>query len=103
MVFKITGDSQLVNAETPQLIDLINSIRVKDIIMKKTINFLSSLEFTVYNLIALFILVVVGTLAQVELGIYYATKTYFSSLFVYLPTSWGNIPVFPGGFLIGVF
>ena len=53
--------------------------------MKKTINFLSSLEFTVYNLTALFILVVVGTLAQVELGIYYATKRTFQvCLFIFL-------------------
>ena len=43
---------------------------------------LSSVQLGIYCLIALFILTVAGTLAQVNVGIYVATKTYFSAFFV---------------------
>ena len=58
---------------------------------------------------ALIFLVFAGTWAQIDRGIWSTLKTYFRSVFVFipfqifLPRSWdvpGGIP-FPGGFLIG--
>ena len=49
------------------------------------------------------LLVFVGTIAQVEQGLYQAQDRYFRSFFVYWSprgADWG-IPVFPGGYLLG--
>ncbi len=63
---------------------------------------LSSLKLTVALLTALLILVFVCTLDQVNMGIFYAKKKYFETLFVnWHPTPKIRIPVFPGGVLIG--
>ena len=48
------------------------------------------------------VLVFLGTLAQVDLGLYKAQNEFFRSFFIY----WGpggswRIPVFPGGYLVG--
>jgi hypothetical protein len=67
------------------------------------IHFLSSLRLTVVCLALGLVLVFVGTLAQVDLGLYKAQNEFFRSFFIY----WGpkgagwKIPVFPGGYLIG--
>ncbi len=64
----------------------------------------SSLKLTVVCLLITCVLVFFGTLAQVKLGIYEAQQRYFSTWFVW----WGpedvtwQIPVLPGGFLVGV-
>ena len=66
-------------------------------------NFFASLRLTVVTLAMALVLVFVGTLAQVNLGLYLAQERYFSSLFV----MWGpqgadwKIPVWPGGYLLG--
>src|ERR1051325_7260804 len=66
-------------------------------------NFFASLRLTVVTLAMALVLVFVGTLAQVNLGLYLAQENYFSSLFV----MWGpqsadwKIPVWPGGYLLG--
>jgi hypothetical protein len=66
----------------------------------------SSLKLTIVCLILSMILVFLGTLAQVELGIYEAQQRYFSTWFVW----WGpdaaeggnwKIPILPGGYLVG--
>ena len=67
------------------------------------IDFFSSLRLTVFCLAVGLILVFVGTLAQVELGLYKAQNEFFRSFFIY----WGpkgahwKMPVFPGGYLVG--
>lgn len=49
------------------------------------------------------ILVFVGTLAQVELGIYAAQARYFRSLCVFwqIPGTQVHVPILPGGYLVG--
>jgi hypothetical protein len=65
--------------------------------------FFTSLRLTVVCLGLATLLVFVGTIAQVEQGLYQAQDRYFRSFFVYWSPSgadWG-IPVFPGGYLLG--
>ncbi len=71
---------------------------------RRIISILTSLRLTVACLIAALILVFVGTLAQVDLGLYAAQAKFFRSFFVYWTPGGGrwNIPVFPGGWLIGL-
>lgn len=65
--------------------------------------YFASLNITIAALTAFFVLVFVGTLDQVNLGIFYAQKKYFQSFFVYWQvTPSMRVPVFPGGFLIGI-
>jgi len=65
--------------------------------------FLASLRLTVVCLAFAMVLVFVGTLAQVELGIYAAQAKYFRSLFVFwqIPGTQVHVPVLPGGYLVG--
>jgi len=68
------------------------------------INFFTSLRLTVVCLALALVLVFVGTLAQVEIGLYAAQSEYFRSFFVYWTptgTHW-KIPFLPGGWLIGL-
>lgn len=71
---------------------------------------LASLRLTVILFVLAMFLILAGTLAQVNLGIYTVTKLYFHSLFVWIPLEIfvpekifnlrGQLP-FPGGFTIG--
>ena len=72
--------------------------------MRRIISVLTSLRLTVVCLVAALILVFVGTLAQVDLGLYAAQAKFFRSFFVYWTPGGGHwaIPVFPGGWLIGL-
>lgn len=69
----------------------------------RILDFFSSLRLTVVFLSLAVLLVFIGTLAQVNEGLYAAQNRYFRSLFIW----WGpqgaawRIPVFPGGYLIG--
>jgi len=69
----------------------------------KTIDFFTSLRLTVVTLCLFIVLVFIGTLAQVEVGIWDAQARYFRSFFIYWTSASGNIkiPVFPGGYLLG--
>jgi hypothetical protein len=69
----------------------------------RVFKFFSSLRLTVVLLGLALILVFIGTLAQVELGLYTAQSEYFRSLFVFWQPKGANwkIPVFPGGWLLG--
>lgn len=71
--------------------------------MKKFIKFLTSLRLTVVLLTLAMVLVFIGTLAQVEQGLYNAQNRFFRSVFVYWSPAGGdlNLPVFPGGYLLG--
>lgn len=70
-------------------------------ILAAIIAFFSSLRLTVFCLSCLLVLVFLGTLDQVHLGIYYAQKKYFDSLFIFWqPFEFLKIPVFPGGGLL---
>src|SRR5271170_545750 len=72
--------------------------------VRRIINIFTSLRLTVVCLIAALILVFVGTLAQVHLGLYAAQSQFFRSFFVYWTPEGSHlkIPVFPGGWLIGL-
>jgi hypothetical protein len=71
----------------------------------RLIKFFISLRLTVVCLTVAMLLVFIGTLAQVDLGLYKAQNEFFRSFFVF----WGpkgagwKIPVFPGGYLVGGF
>ena len=71
--------------------------------LKKLFDFLSSLRLTVACLSCAIVLVFVGTLAQVEQGLFLAQERYFASLFVWWSPGEGafKLPVFPAGYLLG--
>lgn len=64
---------------------------------------ISSLRLTVVFLCLALLLVFIGTLAQVEEGLYNAQHRYFRSFFIWWGPEGANwkLPVFPGGYLIG--
>ena len=71
--------------------------------LKRFLNFFTSLRLTVVCLCVALLLVFIGTLAQVDEGLYQAQNRYFRSLLIYWSprgADW-KIPVFPGGYLIG--
>ena len=71
--------------------------------LKRLLHFFSSLRLTVVCLSFALVLVFVGTLAQVDEGLYNAQNRFFRSLLIWWTpngASW-SIPVFPGGYLIG--
>jgi len=73
--------------------------------LKQITKFFTSLKLTVTCLTFFLIIVFVGTMAQVDQGLYQVQELYFKSLLIY----WGpenadwKIPVLPGGYLVGVF
>jgi ResB-like family len=64
---------------------------------------LTSLKLTVFCLGCAMILVVLGTLDQVNIGVYEAENRYFKSFFLYFtpPGTTLKIPWFPSGYLVG--
>jgi len=72
--------------------------------INRFIKFFTSLRLTVACLVLALVLVFVGTLAQVEIGLYQAQSLYFRSFFVYWTPGGTHlkIPVLPGGWLIGL-
>ena len=70
---------------------------------KQILNFFCGLRLTIICLAFGIVLVFVGTLAQVDMGIYAAQTKFFQSFIVYwdLPNSQIRIPVLPGGYLLG--
>ena len=72
-------------------------------LLNRILNFFTSLRLTVVCLCVALLLVFIGTLAQVDEGLYNAQNRYFRSLLIcWTPkgADW-RIPVFPGGYLIG--
>ena len=70
--------------------------------MKRIMRQLGSIKLTVTLLVLLFFLILFATFAQVDLGIFEANKKYFTSWFVWFPTQSFSIPIFLGGFSIGL-
>jgi hypothetical protein len=71
--------------------------------LARLLDFISSLRLTVVFLCLAALLVLVGTFAQVNEGLYAAQNRYYRSFFVLWGAegaSW-RIPVFPGGYTIG--
>jgi hypothetical protein len=68
------------------------------------VNIFSSLRLTIVCLSLAAVLVFAGTLAQVRLGLYVVQSEFFRSFFIYWTPGGSHlkIPVFPGGWLIGV-
>ena len=61
------------------------------------------LKTTLFCLICFLIIIFWGTLSQVHLGIYLTQKKFFQSFFIFWEIIPGfNIPIFPGGTLIGI-
>lgn len=74
-----------------------------DSLFDKLIAFFISLRLTVCCLVLGAVLVFAGTIAQVDLGLLKAQNEFFRSFFIFWGpkgASW-QIPVFPGGYLIG--
>lgn len=71
--------------------------------IKTVWNILASLKLTIFNLVALMALVVMCTVAQVNLGTYGAVRLYMRSYWVWwhLPGTDSSLPVFPGGVIVG--
>jgi len=71
--------------------------------LDRIIKLITSLKLTVVCLGLGLVLVFVGTLAQVDQGLYQAQTRFFKSFFIYwtLPGAAWKIPVFPGGYLVG--
>ena len=63
----------------------------------------TSLKLTVFCLVCAMVLVFVGTLDQVNIGVYEAENRYFKSFFLYFtaPGTTLRLPWFPGGYLVG--
>ncbi|MGC8744279.1 MAG: cytochrome c biogenesis protein ResB [Verrucomicrobiia bacterium] len=73
-------------------------------LLDKLINFLTSIRLTVVCLALAMVLVFIGTLAQVEKGIFIVQKEFFQSFIIVSDLRVFNyrIPIiFPGGYLIG--
>jgi hypothetical protein len=69
----------------------------------RALDFISSLRLTVVFLCLAALLVLIGTFAQVNEGLYDAQNRYFRSFFVWWGPKGGSwrVPLFPGGYLIG--
>ncbi|HUW63083.1 MAG TPA: cytochrome c biogenesis protein ResB [Candidatus Bathyarchaeia archaeon] len=68
--------------------------------MKKAVRFLSSYELSCVLFLLLFVLTLLGTLYQVEHGLYQAQQKYFASFFL-IHWLFGVLPIpLPGGYLV---
>ena len=70
--------------------------------MKNFYRIFGSIKFTVFLLFLLFFLILFATFAQVDLGIFEANKKYFTSWIVWFYTPFFPIPIYLGGFTIGL-
>lgn len=71
--------------------------------VSRVVSFLTSLKLTVVCLACSMVLVFIGTIAQVDEGLYAAQERYFKSFLIYLTSDDGasRFPIFPGGYLVG--
>lgn len=72
-------------------------------ILNQALNFFTSLRLTVVCLALALGLVFLGTLAQVQMGLYAVQEGYFHSLLVWWTPKGASfkIPIWPGGYLLG--
>jgi hypothetical protein len=75
----------------------------KPSIGRRLFDFFSSMRLAVAFLLLAVLLVFIGTIAQVDEGLYSAQNRYFRSLWIFWHPKGADwkIPVFPGGYLIG--
>ncbi|MFT5206857.1 MAG: hypothetical protein ACI9CF_000598 [Candidatus Omnitrophota bacterium] len=66
------------------------------------LRFFTSLRVVIICLMIYMLLIFVGTMDQVNLGIYAVQKKYFLTFFVFHPIGSYRVPVFPGGYLVGL-
>ncbi|HEX8372653.1 MAG TPA: cytochrome c biogenesis protein ResB [Chthoniobacterales bacterium] len=71
--------------------------------LRRLLDFFTSLKLTIVCFSLAMLLVFFGTIDQVTLGIYGVQKKYFDSFFVFwtIPGTIRQIPVLPGGYLLG--
>ncbi|MBI5385651.1 MAG: cytochrome c biogenesis protein ResB [Verrucomicrobia bacterium] len=71
--------------------------------LDRVIRIFASLKLAVVCLTLAMLLVFIGTIAQVEEGLYNAQNRYFRSVLIYWQPQGADwkVPVFPGGYLIG--
>src|SRR2546423_4521157 len=71
--------------------------------LERLFKILASLKLTVVCLGIAIVLVFIGTLAQVDEGLYQAQTRYFRSFLIYWSPAGADwkLPVFPGGYLLG--
>lgn len=69
--------------------------------MKNLLKRMASLHITVWLLSFSMLLVFIGTLAQVETGIWKTQKVYFESFFLWFDLGAIRLPYFPAGYTIG--
>ncbi len=69
--------------------------------MTNIIKYLSSIHCALFSFTTLFIIVVIGTFAQTDHGIFYVQQEYFKPWFIWATVGDTRIPVFPGGTLAG--
>jgi ResB-like family len=66
----------------------------------KTVRLLASVKLSIVLILCLFLLTLLGTLAQVDLGLHEAQKTYFDSWWLLQPIMGYEIIPLPGGLLV---
>ncbi|MEM6550793.1 MAG: cytochrome c biogenesis protein CcsA [Planctomycetota bacterium] len=67
----------------------------------RVVKLLADLRLTLVTLSLFLVLVFVGTLEQVQLGIWIVQRTYFESWFIWKPVLGFDLPIAPGGYLLG--
>lgn len=85
-----------VKSQTSESRENENSFCVFALLRFCSIKFLGSYGLACMLLLGLFVLTLLGTLEQGNLGLYQARQKYFDSIFVYI----GGVPVFPGGYTL---
>jgi len=100
---KAANRSQVRSASRPVAPPSPSNDTIAGLLLARLFGFFASLRLTVVCLGFGIVLVFVGTLAQVDLGLYKAQNEFFRSFFIF----WGpkgaawKVPVFPGGYLVG--
>ena len=103
--YKLMGDEQIVAQQKDAFIKFIQSanIRCSQCSLKRLVKIFTSLRLTVILLAFAIVLVFIGTLAQVDEGLYNAQARYFRQWLIFGLDLFGHkIPlILPGGYLIG--
>src|SRR4051794_12684802 len=89
------------NAKSPSLLNLSRPSNFP--MLNRALKVITSLKLTVVCLGIAVVLVFVGTLAQVNEGLYQAQTRFFKSFLIYWSPQNANwrVPIFPGGYLVG--